>query len=743
MDKIFVRNFVFFTLILVTCSGAISYSLVVGDRDLEKSDSLILKTHDVITEAEQLSTTIESMLAAQRGYIITGNENFLEQYNEKKTNVSDHIATMAELVSRDLSQVSRLDEVRSYFTDFSKLLEERAETIAPKVDKQILKDVEIIDNYKENIIRINSAILEEEYKILKYRFDILGKKKDQYFSTLLFSVIFGSLLILTFNGFLLHAQRKRSTAEASLKDTEDRFALAVDGTEDGIFDWDVKNNTVFYSRRFFTMLGYDHKAFTGNVKDFTDLLHPEDTEKVWDYIQQYINGELSEYRQEFRMKHSSGRWIWIQSRAKALFNREGMAYRMVGAHTDITHTVKTQKKLKAEKEQAEDANRAKSEFLAHMSHEIRTPLTAITGIAEIFDKMKDGFDSKQRQLISTLNSSSASLKDLINDILDFSKIESGELELDEYAFSLDEIFENVISMMSLKAAEKGISFVFDYNQLKNAEFYGDPKRIRQILVNLINNAIKFTDQGGVTIKAEIEERDENDFVRIDVTDTGIGIAPENFDLVFERFKQADSSVSRKYGGTGLGLPISRNLSRMMSGDIFINSEVGKGSTFTLLLPMKISIKGPNIEKQKDDKKINDKLRAALKGERKILVVEDYEGNVVVLSYILEEIGAAFDIAGTGSEAVKLWNNNHYDIVLMDIQMPEMDGFTATKEIRHLEKQNKLERTPIIGMTAHALVGDKDKCIEAGMDSYLPKPIVEADLKNEIFKYLKQAQKKVA
>ncbi|MGB0720644.1 MAG: ATP-binding protein, partial [Bdellovibrionales bacterium] len=481
------------------------------------------------------------------------------------------------------------------------------------------------------------------------------------------------------------------------------------------------------------MLGYDRSATIGTTQDFKDFLHPEDIDAVWSYVDQYLAGELSEYRQEFRMKHQSGRWVWIQSRAKGLFDRDGKVYRMVGAHTDITHIVKAREKLEQEKHAAESANLAKSEFLAHMSHEIRTPLTAISGIAEIFEKTKDHLNDKQKMLVSTLLSSTSSLKDLINDILDFSKIESGELELDEEAFELAEVFESVISMMALKASEKGVSFVFDYNTLKDVDFYGDAKRIRQILVNLINNAIKFTDEGGVTIKSEIEDRDGHDYLRIDVADTGIGIAPENFDLVFERFKQADSSVSRKYGGTGLGLPISRNLAQLMGGDIFLSSEAGNGSTFTLLLPMTLSKKNETKQETTKNKKLNEQLSAALTGESKILVVEDYEGNIVVLSYILEDIGAHFDIARTGGEALAFWKDNHYDMVLMDIQMPEMDGFTATKEIRRLEKQKKLDHTPIIGMTAHALVGDKDKCIEAGMDSYLPKPIVETDLKREILK----------
>lgn len=743
MDKVFIRNFVVFVVILLGCAGALSYFLLKGDKSLDKSDELVIRSHSIITEAEQLSTLVEGMLAAQRGYLLTGDKVFLKQYRIRKANVSEHIAALSELTELNASQQSRLDEVRSYFTDFSKKLEERSQSVEPQPKAEVLTDIEIIDGLRSNIVRINHAILKEEYTQLNRHFHLIDGKKSEYFNTLMISVGVGTILLLVINGFLLYAQRKRSHAEASLKDTEERFALAVDGTQDGIFDWDIQDNSIFYSRRFFEMIGYDRKAFVGKPDDFEKLIHPEDVETVKNNVDLYLNGELSEYDQSFRVKHASGRWVWIQSRAKALFDRDGHATRMVGAHTDITPTVKTTERLQNEKQQAEDANRAKSEFLAHMSHEIRTPLTAISGIAEIFEKGKDSLNEKQQRLISTLLGSTSSLKDLINDILDFSKIESRELELDEQAFMLDEVFENVISMMSLKASEKGVSFVFDYRDFKKVEFYGDAKRIRQILVNLVNNAIKFTDKGGVTIKATADHRDGHEFLRIDVADTGIGIAPENFDLVFERFKQADSSVSRRFGGTGLGLPISRNLAQLMGGDIFLSSELGKGSTFTVLLPMKLT--GGKKEKRQAhaENKLNDQIRASITGDHKILMVEDYEGNIVVISYILEDIGVKFDIARTGAEAVKMWQKNHYDIVLMDIQMPEMDGFTATKKIRRAEHEKKLDYTPIIGMTAHALVGDKDKCIEAGMDAYLPKPIVEADLKREILKYIKPRKKKVA
>ena len=741
MDKTALRNFILFTLLLLACTSTLIWSALSGDRSLKRTDDLVIQTQEVISQSEKVSSLIEGMLSAQRGYLITGQDGFIEDYEEKKAEVSERIAKLAELTAENPSQTSRLDEIRSYFTEFSKKLEERATTFETQVEKTILYDVQSVDSIKDNIVRINAMMLKETYMKLNERFNLLGEKKKEYLKTLIISVVTGTVLLLIFNGFLLFVQRARGHMAASLKEMEERLTIAVDGSDDGIFDWDIQNHKVFFSRRFFEMLGEEYDSSKVNIEYFKSLLHPDDADNAWTYLEQYLAGNLSEYRQTFRMKHKSGRWIWIQSRGKALYKQDGKASRIVCIHTDITHTVQAQERLKAEKIEAEDANRAKSDFLAHMSHEIRTPLTAINGIVEIFERTRDSFTEKQQSLVGTLKSSTSSLIDLINDILDFSKIESGELELDEQGFVLDEIFENVISMMSLKASEKGVSFVFDYSALKGAEFYGDIKRIRQILVNLINNAIKFTDKGGVSISAEVEARDDAELLKITVTDTGIGIDPENFDLVFQRFKQADSSVSRKYGGTALALPISKNLANLMGGDIFLNSELNKGTTFTLMLPIKIEMAG--TVRQKDEEKsmkINDKVRSALHGEKKILVVEDYEGNIVILSYMFDELGVEYDVARTGLEAVNLWKKNYYDVVLMDIQMPVMDGFTATKEIREYEAQNALERTPIIGMTAHALVGDKDKCIECGMDAYLPKPLVEVDLQREILRYISKKKK---
>ncbi len=737
-SRVFTHNSTFFFLGLALCAGILVFILILGEQRIKKIDDQVIHTYSVINNAQELSMLVEGMLAAQRAFILTNEEKFIIKLHNRRDEGSKLIAHLSELIGENKSQSSRLDELRHHFNEFSIKLEQRAQTITiSSPTKFILDDLETVDGIKDNILRINSDILREEYDLLNTRIDEIEAQKSKYFAILLIGIIITSAGLFFFNGFLLRTQKRQSRTEASLKNTQERLELAIEGTQDGIFDWDLKTGQVFYSGQFFKMLGYDRESSTSKIDDFKQLLHPEDAARTQNYIEQYLDGKISEYVQEFRLKGANGSWVWINAHAKAIFGVDGKPLRMVGAHTNVTLAKEAEERLKAEKTQAEKENRAKSDFLAHMSHEIRTPLTSISGIAEIFEKNQDILNTKQKKLIRTLHSSVTILKDLINDILDFSKIASGELELQEESFRLCGLFEEIVSMIALRANQKGVSFVFDYKDVKDINFYGDSQRLRQILINLIGNALKFTEEGGITIKAYTEKRKDNNILRIDVTDTGIGIAPENFDLVFERFKQADSSVSRKYGGTGLGLSISKNLAKLMNGDIILTSQLGKGSTFSVLLPMKLD--RPE-ESKKGSEKINDQIKGALSKNKKILVVEDYEGNVVVLSHILEEMGfVGCDIARSGIEALALWEEKNYDLILMDVQMPEMDGLTATGLIRKKEKTEAIPYTPIIGMTAHALVEDKEKCITSGMDAYLPKPLVVADLKKEILKYVNKKQ----
>ncbi|MDY0005201.1 MAG: ATP-binding protein [Spongiibacteraceae bacterium] len=740
MNGVFIRNYVFFGVMLLCCVGTLGYFLVSGNNELQRNAALVNRTHATIAEVEKVAGLVEGMVAAERGYIISAQESSLKVYEAKKASVSESIAVLSELTADSQAQRSRLDELRNYFVRLSSELEARSAAVQPGLPYLPLDGVETINGIRDNITRISGAMLGEARESLRTRAVALEWQRARYLDALLIGIIAGTALLLILNGFLLRAQQKRSSVEASLKDAETRFALAIEGTQDGIFDWDITTNQVFYSRRFYQMLGYEKDAFYGTIKDLTDAVHPDDVERVWSTIERYLEGETAEYAQDFRMRHSSGRWVWVQSRGKAIFDHNGRPVRMVGAHSDISETIRTQERLLGEKQRAEEYSQAKTEFLAHMSHEIRTPLTAISGIAEILNKKISEIDPRHHRLLSTLLTSSTSLKDLVNDVLDFSKIESGDIELSEEMFRLDIMLEEVVSMMALKANEKGINFLCDFKVAAGRELLGDRGRIRQIVVNLIGNAIKFTDSGGVSVHVDIEERDQQTFLRADVTDTGIGIAAEDFDLVFERFKQADSSVSRRYGGTGLGLSISRNLARIMGGDIFVSSTLGVGSTFSLVLPA-------HLMPVEDARDTSDQVVEALSGQirqtlsrwtperGRILVVDDYEGNIVVLGCLLDELGADYDVARSGVEALKKWQEAPYRLILMDIQMPEMDGYTTVAEIRREEAMSGRPRTAIVGMTAHALAGDGERCLEVGMDDYLPKPLVEADFKRVLLRLL--------
>ncbi|MDI1229497.1 MAG: ATP-binding protein [bacterium] len=720
---------------MILCSfGTIAGLLTTGAKAVDEQIIWIEHSEAVVRKNQDLMPRIERMLASARGYALSGDRKFIDGYSTAKAEISDILADLAKLMQNVPAQQGRLAEMQSYFIQYAKRLDAQ-ENLPPVAHRQT--PAVTAEMLRDDMIRMNKDILLDAQKTLgDYRMK-MSEQRAFNRHRLLIACLVASILFMIINAWYLAARIGRDNAEKNLVESEDAFRLAIEGASDGFFEWNFARDRAFYSKQYLAMLGYDDLPVTGSLQGMNDLLHPDDKERVLGQIEQYRSGEIGEYLAVFRMRHKTGRWIWINARGRALYDSAGIAYRLVGAHTDITHIKAYEEKLEKAKERAEKASRAKTEFLAHMSHEIRTPLTAISGIAEIFEGTQAGLDARQRQLVRTLSSSTASLKDLINDILDFSKIESGELDLVEKPFDLQGLFEQVVSIFSVKASEKGIRFTFDYNAVRGLQMVGDSVRLRQILINLIGNAIKFTPAGRVAVVTRRTGEGETEQLRIDVQDSGIGISPENFSLIFERFKQADSSVSRKYGGTGLGLPISLRLARLMGGDIMVESKPAEGSLFTLIIPLRLSEPAP-LPDSEPDVEIEAGRPPDIR-QKRVLIVDDYEGNIVILSYLLDGMKCPYDISRTGKEGLDKWLETPYDLVLMDVQMPEMDGFTATREIRRIEKERGGLRTPIIGMTAHALVGDKEQCIQAGMDLYLPKPIVEAELRAQIYEMLGSAR----
>ncbi|HLG99206.1 MAG TPA: ATP-binding protein [Bryobacteraceae bacterium] len=384
---------------------------------------------------------------------------------------------------------------------------------------------------------------------------------------------------------------------------------------------------------------------------------------------------------------------------------------------------------------AQEASRAKSDFLANMSHEIRTPMTGVLGMIDLV--RSTGLSIEQKEHLDLARSSADSLLSLLNEILDLSKIESGRLELSLAPFSLRRCIEDAGRMFELKAREKGLELRTEIDSRVPDWLVGDALRLRQVLVNLLGNAVKFTDSGSVSLRVTLEtETSSGSDLLIEVRDTGIGISPEKHRLIFDAFRQSDGSTTRKYGGTGLGLTISARLVELMGGNISLASEPGKGSTFACRLRFERA-SAPDMPVAEG--LFRHAIAAAPEKRRlRILLAEDNVVNQKLVAELLRREGQDIEVAGNGREAVAAAERAAFDLIFMDVQMPEMDGFEATGEIRRMES-NSGQHTPIIAVTANAMKGDEQRCIQAGMDDYISKPINVQDLRAILKKWPAGAQ----
>lgn len=678
----------------------------------------------------------------------------------------------------------------------------------------------------------------------------------------------------------------------ALRASEERYQVAVRGSSDGIWDWNILTNEMYYSPRWKELLGYEDHEIVNVPASLSSHLHPEDEGVITAALQTHL-ADKTPYDVEYRLRTKTGQYRWFRARGQAMRNGAGQPVRMAGSLTDITEAKRAEQALadaaatlEAQNgvlQQARDhalaATKAKSEFIASMSHEIRTPLNAIIGMAEL--PQDTALSLVQQEYVNRFSRAASSLLDLLNDILDLSKIEAGRIEMEAIPFELHELIDRTAESMAVRAHAKHITLLAFVHPEVPVSILGDPTRLRQVLVNLVGNAVKFTEQGEVVIRVEpVAEPGMAGALRFSVSDTGIGIPRETIAAIFESFTQVDSSTTRKYGGTGLGLSISQRLVVMMGGRLTVESILGQGSTFSFVLPpasvpttestaaaTSVDLHGRRIlvvdgnpvsrmiiqahlsslgaailesptgasalatldaalarhepidlaivdshlpdqhgmslaqalrqrtdtaamplvlhteevrratARQTDTVAIARYVYKPLSRTRllvavdsaprtpsppqsvqqpgasqsatsdthplRVLLVEDMEDNRVLITLFLKALSCRLDLAEHGAEGVNKFQSGRYDLVLMDIQMPIMDGYAATRAIRAWETTEGCEATPIIALTASAFEEDIEKAQAAGVTAYLTKPIKKHTLLDAVRRYMPSGSGKEA
>ncbi len=613
--------------------------------------------------------------------------------------------------------------------------QDRTKTIKAKIKKEKIYTERQVQQYSDELLDFMGVI----------NWDQSGTSRLDIQDSHPFKPIFDAIAVI--KGDLDDLFRERERVETILRKSEEKYRLLFENAVEGIYQTTPDGRILSANPSLVRILGFNSsQELLTHFKDIgkQHYVNPGDRETFKRIVE--TEGVIRNF--ETQLFKQGGTTIWVSLNARTVRDDAGAVLHYEGFLKDITEQKQAEKELLDANQRLEEttaranimavsaevANRAKSEFLANMSHEIRTPMNGVIGMTGLL--LDTQLTGAQRYYAETIRTSGESLLSLINGILDFSKIEAGKLDLENLDFDLKALLKDLSAVLAVQASGKGLELVCDMSPKVPALLKGDPGRLRQILNNLAGNAVKFTRSGEIVIRVTLEtETEEDAFLRFSVRDTGIGIPENKIALLFDKFTQVDASTTRQYGGTGLGLAISKQLSEMMGGEIGMESREGKGSEFWFTVRLKKQYKGAAPQTLIPRRTSREIRNLFADYNSRILLVEDNIINQKVALLIIKNLGLHADVAADGQEALKALETKAYDLVLMDMQMPVMDGYEATRHIRNPESTVRNHKIPIIAMTANAMVGDREKCLTAGMNGYVSKPVDPSALADELGNWL--------
>lgn len=511
--------------------------------------------------------------------------------------------------------------------------------------------------------------------------------------------------------------------ERALHDSEQQYRTLIGNLPGVAFRclWDARWTPLYISDHIRDLTGWEPADFMSGSISLAELIHDDD-ERRSDREMRRAAQEGVSYALEYRIRHRQGHWRWVEETATPVSDDAGNIRWIDGILLDITDRHLMETEVHMARQQAEESVKAKSAFLANMSHEIRTPMNAIIGFTELV--LESPLTPSQTRNLGIVHSSARTLLGLLNDILDTAKLDSGTTQLEQRNFSLRRLCEQIVATQSLLAGRKALQLVLHYHVDVGDYFVGDPLRLQQVILNLVNNAVKFTEKGKVTVRVRPARRRQG--VRIYIEDTGVGIPRDRLDRIFEPFSQVDSSVTRRYGGTGLGTTIARQLVELMGGTIRVASQEGEGTSFRLFLPLRQGIEGTAEDQPRRETGLPP---------LRILVADDVDQNIELIAALLGPRLHTLVTASNGEEAVEHARHDSFDVILMDVQMPVLNGLEACREIRRHEQELGRKATPVIALTASVMESDRRAARDAGMDGFVAKPLELGELTAEIARVL--------